>query len=131
MKKNTLSIEINKPVEVVFKATINPQNTPKWIPSILEEKTFEPNVKIGTIFSQKVKNGNNKPIETALVITGFIENKQLDFHLVNGNYTCTYRYEPTKNGTKLTYSEENGVEGKLDSLMTKENLQMLKKLIEK
>ena len=57
MKKNTLIIEIKKPVDVVFDFTINPKNTPKWIPSVLEEKTSERTVKVGTVYYQKNDDG--------------------------------------------------------------------------
>ena len=129
MKKNVLAIEICRPVGVVFEYTKNPANTLKWIPSIIEEKTSEKPVGIGTIYRQKVKAGS-KTKKSALVITGFIKNKRLDFHEVNGNYSCSYEYAPSRRGTKLAYSEENGVEGKLDSPMKMENLRKLKRLIE-
>ena len=126
MKQNVLSIEINKPVEVVFEATANPANTSKWVPNILEEKMDAPTTKIGTIYRQRWKGGK----ETAMIITGYILNKQLDFHSVNGTYRCMYRYEPTQNGTKLTYSEDNGVDEEIDGPFTMEILQKLKRLIE-
>ena len=124
MDKNTISIEINKPINLVFEYTTNPINTPKWIPSILKEKA-EGKIGIGTIYSQKTTTGQN-----ALVITGFIKNKQLDFHEVNSLYTCSYRYKKSAKGTILTYSEENGVGGKIKDPMKTKNLQLLKKLIE-
>lgn len=43
---------------------------------------------------------------------------------------CMYHYEKMKNGTKLIYSEENGVDGKIDGPFTIDILQKLKKLIE-
>ncbi len=131
MKKNVLSIDINKPVDFIFQFTVNPANTPKWVPSVIEEKTSEPDVKVGTIYYQKVDAGKGQPKRTSLVVTGFVRNKQLDFHLMNSEYTCSYRYEKTPTGTRLTYSEEKGVDGEIESPMTMENLIALKKLIEK
>ena len=130
MKKNTLTIDIRKPVPVVFQFTLNPKNTPKWIPSVLEEKTSDPIVKIGTIYSQKTNAEKKEAKQTALVVTGFIENRRLDFHLVNGEYSCSYRYKAIPTGTRLTYSEEKGFNGKIESPMKIKNLKMLKKLIE-
>ena len=130
MKKNTLTIDIEKPVDVVFRFTSNPKNTPKWVHSILEEKTSDPEVKIGTVYFQKVDNGSETPKQSALVVTGFVKNKRLDFHLVNCEYTCSYRYEKIPTGTRLIYKEENGVDGEIESPMAMENMQILKKLIE-
>ena len=130
MKKNILTIDIKKPVDVVFEFTIKPGNTPKWIPSVLEEKTSEPIVKVGTIYYLRVDEGTQTPKQIALVVTDFIRNKRLDFHLVNGEYTCSYRYEKITGGTRLTYSEENGVDSNIESPMTMENLRDLKELIE-
>ncbi|MFH0949173.1 MAG: hypothetical protein V1802_01670 [Candidatus Aenigmatarchaeota archaeon] len=145
IEKNTLTIEIKSPVDVVFEYTINPDNTPKWIPSIIEEKTSEKPVKVGTIYSQKVRSGS-KVTKSKLVVTGFMKNRRLDFHQVNGSYSCSYLYkpieygirihscsglyEPAQCGTRIIYSEENGVGGKLESPMKMETVETLKRLIE-
>lgn len=131
MKKNTLIVEINRPLEEVFQFTVNPINTPKWIKSVIEEKTSDQPVKVGTIYSQKTRSNTNQISETAFVITGYIENKQLDFHLVNGKYTCSYIYESVDGGTKLTYSEEAGVDGNLEDPLGISSLETLKQLLEK
>jgi len=130
MEKNTLVIEIKRPVATVFKFTLNPKNTPKWIPSIIKEKIFDRVAKVGTIYYQKVAGENNKS-KPALVVTGLVKNKQLDFHAINKKYSCSYRYETIPSGTRVVYSEENGVGGKIESPMKMKNLQALKKLIEK
>ncbi len=126
MKKNVLSIDINAPIEIVFEFTRDSKNTSKWVPNLLEETINTPTTDIGSIYRQKWNDGR----ETAMVITGIITNKQLDFHQINGAYTCMYTYEKTENGTKLTYSEENGVYGEIDRPFTIEILQKLKRLIE-
>ncbi|OGI15703.1 hypothetical protein A3K63_04725 [Candidatus Micrarchaeota archaeon RBG_16_49_10] len=130
MRRNILTIDIRKPVDIVFRFTLNPKNTPKWIPSILEERTSDRVVKVGTVYYQKVDDGTKIPKQAALVVTGFIENRRLDFHLVNGKYSCHYLYEAIPSGTRLTYSEENGVDGEIESPMTKEALLTLKRLLE-
>ncbi|MFH0955581.1 MAG: hypothetical protein V1777_05740 [Candidatus Micrarchaeota archaeon] len=131
MKKNVLTVEIKRPVEAVFQFCINPANTPKWISSILEEKTDKPHVGLGTIYSQKVVDSAGKIKKTSLVITGFFLNKQLDFHLANSQYTCSYRFDRTPAGTRLTYSEENGIDNEIEAPLKQENLRVLKRLIEK
>lgn len=130
MKKNTLTVEIEKPIDIVFDFTVNPNNTPRWVPSVLEEKATDTKVKVGTVYNQIVKGSSGETKKSALVVTGFIKNKMLDFHLVNGQYTCSYRYEEIPTGTRMIYSEENGIDGEIESPMTIENLQALKKLIE-
>lgn len=131
MKQNTLSIDIRKPVSVVFAFTIDPNNTPKWIPSILKEQASDTPVKVGTLFSQVVSDSAGGTRSNLLVVTALIENKRLDFHQTNSAYTCSYRFEKIPAGTRLTYFEENGVNGKLESPLKPENLEKLKQLIEK
>jgi len=126
MKKNVLSIGIKKPVNIVFKFTVNPANTPKWIPSIVEERTREPKVKVGSIYHQKLADGGS----SELVVTEFVENKKLGFRLLDSEYTCSYRYEKIPTGTRMTYSEENGG-SEIENPMTMDNLLALKNLIEK
>jgi hypothetical protein len=129
MDKNTLSIFIHAPISAVFDFILDPQNTPRWIPPIQKEWTNEWPPKIGTVYRQKIKIGR-KTKASAIVITGFLKNKQLDFHLVDKTYSCSYHYWQNKKGTWLTYSEENGVGKKLASPMKIKNLQTLKALIE-
>jgi hypothetical protein len=129
MDKNTLSILIHAPISAVFDFTLDPKNTPRWISSIQKEWTNEWPPKIGTVYRQKL-GIKRKTMESAIVITGFQKNKQLDFHLVNGTYSCSYQFSPNQKGTWLTYSEENGVGQKLVSPLKMKNLQTLKTLIE-
>ncbi|MBI4043938.1 MAG: SRPBCC family protein [Candidatus Diapherotrites archaeon] len=129
MKKNVLSIEIKAPVEAVFEFTRNPNNSPKWVPNILEEKIDTPSTEIGTIYRQKIKEGG-KVRDSAIVVTGYVENERLDFHAVNGAYSCSYMYQKTPSGTRLTYSEENGVDGEIDGPFSMAILEKLKQLIE-
>lgn len=128
MKKNTLTVEIRAPVEAVFRFCLNPANTPKWIPFVLEERVSGTPVKIGTVFYQRVLGKGSAPKKNAIVVTGLIENKRLDFHTVNDSYACYYRFESIPSGTRLTYVEEAGLEEKLEPLL-KSCLQTMKRLI--
>ena len=131
MKSNELKIEINAPVETVFAFCINPQNTPKWVKSIMEEKTSTPKVEVGTVFEQKVLDSGFGLKNAALVVTGFIPNRQLDFHKVNASYVCTYFFEKTGAGTRLTYRAEAGFGKEPDLPLGQDALNKLKSLIEK
>ncbi len=124
-----LAIEIGAPVEAVFRFCLNPANTSKWIPSVLEERVSETPVKIGTVFYQRVLGKDSVPKKNAIIVIGLIENKQLDFHAVNGTYACYYRFESIPSGTRLTYTEEAGMEEELAPL-PESCLRTLKRLIE-
>jgi len=61
------------------------------------------------------------------VVFAFEENKRFGLKLVGGTYSCFYKYDAIPSGTRLTYSE---TDEKLATPMAKENLLVLKKLIE-
>ena len=48
MKENRLTIFIDKPIEEVFKYSLESDNVPKWITSIKQEIPLERPVKLGT-----------------------------------------------------------------------------------
>jgi hypothetical protein len=57
MKTNKLTIRISKPVSEVFDFTINPQNTPRWIDFIVEETVDGKEIKLGTRYTNRDKDG--------------------------------------------------------------------------
>ena len=126
MKKNILEIIISVPVKKVFEFTINPDNTSKWIESIIQEKTNEYPIKIGTIY----KNLNKKGIWTEYEVINFKKNKLFELKQKNNYYFVRYDYKSMhKMMTKLIYTEWV-VEGHIESPFTGAILNKLKKNIE-
>ena len=128
-QKNVLSVEIKRPLAEVFKFTINPVNTPKWIDGIVEERTNEPQVQIGTIY----KNRKSLEVEewTTYKVVAFEQDRifwlaQID---PKSSYNVTYLYEQIEGGTKLTYAEWVK-SGKLEEPFTAATMEKLRGVLE-
>lgn len=127
---NTIIIDIMRPPSEVFEFTVNPNNTPLWISFILEEKTSDEEVTVGTIYRQKIDNGTNVHGESAFIVTEVIPNKTITMKSMNGTYYCTYTYEPIEGGTRLKYFEDTGSGQALTDPLEREAFEKLKILIE-
>lgn len=128
---NTIVIDIMRPVEEVYNYTINPVNTPLWLSFILEEKTSDDKVIIGTIYRQKIDIGGGASIDDAFVVTEVVPNKIITMKKNNGTYYCTYKYEKIDGGTRLTYFEDTGSGEDLKDPLDRDVFEKLKGLIER
>jgi len=127
MKKNKLKIQINKPVSEVFTFTITPENTKKWIDSVLEEETNEWPVKIGSLYTHKNKQTGNWNEYT---VTNYEEYKVFELTSKDKNYHVRYTYKSiNKTNSELEYYEWVD-EGELDEPFTIETLKKLKSVLE-
>lgn len=127
MKENKISVEINKPVSDVFRFTINPSNTARWIEGIKKEETNEWPVKIGSIY----KNVDTSGKWSIYILVGLEENRMFELLSEDKNYHVRYNYVPIS-GTKsrLEYYEWAD-EGNLERPFSQEVLNNLKKVIER
>jgi mannose-6-phosphate isomerase-like protein (cupin superfamily) len=126
MIENKLKININVPVSEVFSFTINPQNTHLWIDFVAEETIDSKEIKLGTHYTNRDKDGNINIYE----LTQFENNTIFELQSVPPYYTVKYTYTPISDTeTELEYFE--WVEsGELSSPFPMSAMQKLKEVLE-
>lgn len=128
MNKNILTINIKKPIEVVFIFSITPENTHKWFDAITKEKIDTASVSTGTIYSSTSDGVNWSSFECV----EFVENKLFVLRSINGDYCVRYDYEDlSRNETIMTYTEwmTNSI-SELENPFEQRYLDKLKQIIE-
>jgi len=104
------SIEISKPVEKVFDYLTDFGNTPKWDIGVLETKqTSEGTPGLGTTFVNVGPFLGQKTTRREYKVTEYERNKKVTVLLITPskyiqNAEVSYIFEPTPNGTKLSYT---------------------------
>ena len=102
MRENKLTVIIDKPIDIVFEFTTNPQNTHLWIPSISEEVSSEYPPKINTIYKNRGDDNNWDEYK----VIDFQKNKLFILSDLDGNYFVKYTYrELDDNRTEMEYFE--------------------------
>ncbi|MBA3724313.1 MAG: SRPBCC family protein [Candidatus Levybacteria bacterium] len=100
MKVMKLTIQINRPIAEVFAFAIDPQNTPKWIESIVVEETNEWPVTVGSIYRNQNKMGE----WSEFVVTVFEENKTFVHTKKDDTFQVRYTFTSIDpNQTELVY----------------------------
>lgn len=126
MKNNKLRIVIDRPLKDVFNFTLDPNNTPKWINSIVFEETNEQPSKLGTTYKNTDKDGEWSEYE----ITKFEQDKTFVLSEKGGDYHVKYTFTSISRGeTNFEYHEWVD-EGKLNHPFAQETLEKLKVLLE-
>jgi hypothetical protein len=126
MRENTLSIRINKSSSDVFAFYIDPKNTPKWLPFIVEEKTSEWPIRVGTVYRNKNREGE----WTEYIVTQFKENLLFEMQMKNGTYHVRYT-QKTLSDTAMELEYYEWVDqGELEKPFTIDILEGLKNVLE-
>ncbi len=123
MKENRLEIIINKSIGEVFDFCITPPKARFWVPDIVDEKTNEWPIRVGTIYTEIKKDKSSFNI----VVTDFKKNKYIEWKTEDGKYVVRYTFEAIGlYKTQLVYVEG----GKIENPFTNEILEKLKEVIE-
>jgi uncharacterized protein YndB with AHSA1/START domain len=125
MKQNKLTVRINKPVAEVFGFTLNPDNTPLWIDSIVkEEADSRPGL------NARYRNFNQKGEANEYLITAFELNKSFVMTMIGNDYKVRYTFTPLfGNETEVEYFEWSDA-GELSDPFMMTPLEKLKIILE-
>ncbi len=123
MEYNKLTIIIKKPLAEVFAFCITPPKAKLWVPNIIDEKTNESPIKVGTVYTEYKDDKTSFNI----IVTDYRENDYIEWKTEDGNYHVRYTFTSIdQNTTQLEYVET----GNVDEPFTQEVLEKLKVVIE-
>lgn len=126
MKEVKLYVTIARSKQTVFEFTINPNNTPKWITSIVKEEASSELVTVGT----KYKNSDSDGNVNEYVVTVFEPFNCFQLDATHQDYKVKYTYrEIASDLTELEYHEWSE-SGQLHAPFMQEILDTLKLVLE-
>jgi len=103
------SVEINRPIEQVWKFLTSVENASKWDTGIVEARqTSDGPVGLGTII-EAVSESRNKRRTLKVEVTEYDLNKRVAWTIADagfGSGKTIYNFEPVGSGTKLSKSSE-------------------------
>ena len=108
--KNTLSIEIEAPIQVVFDFIHDPQKHKLWLQGLEEtiyEPDYDPDHPLGANFKQKIRGGKHVQVYDGKV-TAFEKPSHLGVRLSSRAVTAQvdYRLKSLKNATRVDFTSE-------------------------
>jgi hypothetical protein len=125
MKENKLTIRIKRPIGEIFDFTTNPQSTPCWIDTLLQEEVNEKEVGVGTQYTNMDKEG----VSNSYRVTQFKKDNLFELESLSSPYHVRYTYTSiSRNETELEYLEWD--ETGLKNPFKQEVLEKLKAILE-
>jgi len=125
-KTNTLTVVIHKPVHEVFTFLLDPENTSRWIDSIISEETNGWPVKEGTVY----RNKNREGVWHEYVVTSLEIDTYFIFRMKDGNYHVMYTFAAVSDKITEVEYKEWVIRGALADPFTQEILGKLKTTLE-
>ena len=117
---------MNRSSAEVFAFTTDPQNTPKWIDFIAEERANEFPPKLGTIYENRGGEGGWRELR----MTAFEKNRSFTLSSSASGYNVRYTFTPVSDTeTELEYYEWMD-DGELEEPFDKKYLEKLKAVLE-
>jgi uncharacterized protein YndB with AHSA1/START domain len=98
------SIDIARPPEEVFAYVTNPEHWPQWSGPVIEVRPEHPGPLTANGTFTVVAKLVGRQFETHSTVTEVVENRLLAYTSTSGPVpsTFTWRFDPTKTGTRLT-----------------------------
>ena len=126
MKRNRLTIRINKPSATVFAYYTNPKNTPLWWDAVTVEETSDWPIHVGTIYRSRSVSGN----WSEFTVSELKENEIFELTSKDRNYHVRYTHSVISSKVvELEYLEWVD-RGELEDPYRLETLEKLKTAIE-
>lgn len=136
------TIEINRPVEIVFAYITDLKNDPKWQKGLADAEYTSPGpVDVGTTGVHRAKV-MGLVIEVGWQISDYEESKHTAWNFVSGPFegSESYLLEPTPNGTRFIHTADLHPKGPLNLLspvvgglfakQSQANVEQLKEILE-